>query len=70
MDGEPMGHALHSLVGCHGCDLVQRAPVLHPGESAHCVRCGTPLYRRSSNAIERSLALSVTALFLWLVANG
>jgi len=58
------------LVTCHECDLLQReTPLAHAG-SAHCCRCGGELYRNHPESLERSLALSLGALILFIIANA
>lgn len=58
-----------SLVRCLDCDLLQRGPSLRPRETARCPRCGSVLYREKTNSLERTLALTLTALILWAIAN-
>jgi paraquat-inducible protein A len=57
------------LVACHDCDLVHRLPVQVPGTML-CRRCGAVLCRRKPNSIERSLALTLTALILFALSNS
>jgi len=57
------------LIACLHCDLLQRLPDLSPGESARCPRCDKPLWRRGADALNRTLALTVAAGILYLVAN-
>jgi len=57
------------LVACPNCDLVQRLPVLEPGQSAGCPRCGSVLWRRRKDSFNRTLALAVAAVVLWIIAN-
>lgn len=59
-----------SLVACLHCDLVQRLPLLEPGQAAKCGRCERELRRRPVDSLERSLALTVAAFFLYLIANS
>ena len=54
---------------CPGCDLLQRIPPLPPGGKAHCVRCSEPLATRPRGPIEQPLALTLTALIVFVVAN-
>ena len=58
------------LIACHDCDLLQTLP---DGEvrrgKVYCARCGAMLYRYSRNSIDRSLALALTGLALFLVSN-
>jgi paraquat-inducible protein A len=57
------------LVACHDCDLLCRLGEIPEGASAYCARCGGVLRRRRRNSIERTLALTLAALALWIVAN-
>jgi len=54
---------------CHECDLLQHIPPLKSGDVARCQRCGALLKRLHHNSLDRSLALAVTGLILFLVAN-
>ena len=58
-----------SLVACPNCDLVQRLPEIAPGESARCPRCETELWRRREDSLNRTLALTVAAAVLFIIAN-
>ncbi|MFJ4348220.1 paraquat-inducible protein A [Pseudomonas sp. NPDC089401] len=60
---------LDDLVACHECDLLLRKPVLQHGEKAQCPRCGYELYAHRHNVVNRSLALVLTALLLFVPAN-
>lgn len=60
---------LDELVACHECDLLMRKPHLALGEKAQCARCGYELYAHRHNVIERSLALVIAALLLYIPAN-
>jgi paraquat-inducible protein A len=61
---EPRLHA------CHDCDLLQQEVSLPPGGSARCPRCGAVLYRNNTNGLDRTLAYSLGAGVLFLVANA
>ncbi|PID45686.1 MAG: paraquat-inducible protein A [Proteobacteria bacterium] len=54
---------------CHECDLLQQLPDLDNGEVARCQRCGALLRRIYANSLDYSLALAITGLILFLVAN-
>ena len=54
---------------CHECDLLNRVPSLPPDRAARCLRCGHVLFRNPANCVEKTLALSFSALILWVVAN-
>ena len=56
-------------IACHECDLLQRLPAIPPGGKARCARCGCHLVFRSTDPIERPLALTVAAVIVFLVAH-
>lgn len=58
-----------SLIACLHCDLLQRIPELAPGGSARCARCDKELWRRREDSLNRTLALSLAAAALYVVAN-
>ena len=58
-----------ALVACLHCDLVQRLPALGAGESARCPRCDKLLWRHGVDILDRTLALTVAAGILYLIAN-
>jgi len=58
------------LFVCHECDLLQRIASVPEGSTARCRRCGAVLWKHTRNSVDRTLALSVTALFLFVVANA
>ncbi|MCY1263753.1 integral membrane protein, PqiA family [compost metagenome] len=60
---------LENLVACHECDLLMRKPELAYGEKAVCPRCGYELYANRYNVVQRSLALVIAALLLFIPAN-
>ena len=60
---------LDDLVACHECDLLMRKPELAHGEKALCPRCGYELYAHRHNVVQRSLALVIAALLLYIPAN-
>lgn len=64
---QPLADA--SLVACPHCDLLQRLPEIAPGASARCPRCDKELWRRREDSLNRTLALSLAALVLFVVAN-
>ena len=59
-----------ALVGCPDCDLLQRLPAIDFGASARCLRCDRELWRRRENSLERTLALTLGAAVLFVVANS
>jgi paraquat-inducible protein A len=60
---------LEDLVACHECDLLMRKPELAHDEKALCPRCGYELYAHRHNVVQRSLALVIAALLLFVPAN-
>ncbi len=58
-----------ALAACHECDQLNDVPALPPNGAARCCRCGGLLYRNPANCIEKSLALTLAAAFLFVVAN-
>jgi len=58
------------LILCHDCDLLNRVAEVPSGGSARCPRCGGLLDRRVPNSIDRTLALVLAGLVLFLVANA
>jgi paraquat-inducible protein A len=58
------------LIACHECDLLQREVPLPRGGVAHCRRCGATLYRSHPESLERTLALTVGAVVLFVIANA
>jgi paraquat-inducible protein A len=57
------------LIACPECDLLQYETPLPRGRFACCHRCGIALYRRTSGSIDRTLALTLAAIVLMLIAN-
>ncbi len=57
------------IVACPDCDLMQRLPVLAAGAKARCLRCGHTLASAPTDSIDRTLALTLTAAIVFLVAN-
>ena len=58
-----------SIIACHECDLLQREIHLPPGRIARCGRCNAELYRAAHNSIDHTLAFSLAAAVLFIVAN-
>ena len=65
---EPIADA--RLIACQHCDLLQRLPELAPGGSARCPRCNKELWRRREDSLNRTLALTLAAAVLYVVANS
>ena len=60
---------LQALIACPDCDLLHHRHVIPEGGRADCTRCGAVLYRHQTNSIERTVAWTITALAVFLVAN-
>jgi len=65
-----MNDNLLPVIACHECDLLQREARLPRGGVARCRRCGAILYRDSPDSLDRTLALSLAAAILFLIANS
>lgn len=65
-----MKDATGELIACHACDRLHRRVSLPAGGSAACRNCGALLYRHLPDALNRSLALFLSALVLFLIANA
>src|SRR5260370_30503699 len=59
-----------SLIACLHCDLLQRMPELEPGASARCPRCDKELWRRREDLLNPTLAPTLAAAVLYLIANS
>lgn len=57
-------------VGCHECDAVMSEPDVPDGGSAICLRCGATLFRRTRQTVEVTIALTIAAAILFIVANS
>lgn len=58
------------LIACENCGSIFRRHALQRGETASCARCGTTLWRYSGLSLSSWLALAVTALIVFIVANA
>lgn len=66
---ESATHSKSNMIACHICDLLQHKEEIPVGATANCARCATVLYHRKPNAVNRTLAMSLAALFLLIPAN-
>ena len=57
------------VIACHECDLLQRDRTLTARGVVRCVRCQAELYRYHPAGLDRSLAFTLGALILFLIAN-
>ena len=58
------------VIACHECGTVHRLPAMPNDTIARCVACGAKIYIRFEGTVERTLALYLAALALFLVANA
>jgi paraquat-inducible protein A len=58
-----------SWISCHDCDLVHRVPRVPAGGAARCSRCGALLFRETRDSLERTLALTIAGVVLFVAAN-
>ena len=63
------GYAANGLTACESCDGVHRMVPVPAGGRALCGRCGALLYRHLPGSLDRSTALYLAALLLFLLAN-
>ena len=56
-------------VACHECDLLESVPPLDRHATLKCRRCGAVIYRRRPDSIQRTLALTIAGLVLFVVTN-
>lgn len=61
---------MDSMIACHECDLIHRIQPLAQGTVAKCSRCGSALHRHKRNSLERTLALTMAGLVLFVLANS
>lgn len=67
---KPVESVLSSLVACHECDLLHEKVNIEVGSVAYCVRCNASLYTNKRHSIDRSIALGLAALIMFVVANA
>ena len=58
-----------TVVACPDCDLLQRLPEVPPGASVRCPRCNHELWRHRVDSFNRTFALTLAAVVLYLIAN-
>ena len=59
-----------SLIACQECDLLQRETPVPRNGVARCARCGATLYRHHPDSLERTLAFTLSAIVLYVIANA
>ena len=60
----------NGLLACPECDLLLHAREAPAGSAAKCPRCGCTLYKGGRRGLEYAIALHVTALVLFIMANS
>lgn len=68
----PPGHLQSKgsrMIACHECDVLHTVNPLPAGGKALCTQCGSLLYKNIPNTLEKALALNLTALILFIMAN-
>jgi paraquat-inducible protein A len=66
---QAIGEAGLDTVACPECDLLQQLPELPPGGKARCARCDNTLATRATDPLGRSLALTLAAAIVFIVAT-
>ena len=61
--------ALDNFVICQKCYTLHEEVPIKDGSKACCSKCGAVLYRYDSRLIDRGLALSITGLVFFILAN-
>ncbi|MEH6577976.1 MAG: paraquat-inducible protein A [Amphritea sp.] len=64
-----MHKSAQGLTACHECDLLIDQVPTTPGQDAICPRCRARLYYTTINDTERSMALAIAGLILFIPAN-
>lgn len=59
----------NALIACHECDWLYSIRPLSAGSVAKCRRCGAVLYQEKRDSVDRTLALTIAGLVLFVVAN-
>ena len=54
---------------CHECDLLQRVAAVPRRGSLRCARCNAPLLRWASDNLDVPVALALTAVVTFIIAN-
>ena len=57
------------IIACHGCGQVTQLPDMEDKTTAICSRCGSKLFRKLPDSVDKTLALAFTALVLFIVSN-
>ncbi len=60
---------IHTLTACHDCGQVNRILERPPKTKTLCLRCGSKLFGSPEDTTDRTLALAVTGMILFIIAN-
>lgn len=63
-------HPARELIACHECDALYELDPIPPGARANCCQCGCELYRHIPHSLSRTLALYLSTLVLFVLANS
>jgi paraquat-inducible protein A len=66
----PSGTDREEVIACHECGTVHRLPTMPDDSIARCTSCGAKIFIRFERSVERTLALYLAALLLFVVANA
>jgi len=67
---EKLNHIpLDNFIICKKCDTLHHKKRLKIGGVAKCTECGSVLYRRHRNLVDYGLALGISALIFFIIAN-
>ena len=61
---------LDNFIICKKCDTLHQKKYLKLGAVAKCTECGSVLYRRHRNLVDYGLALGMSALIFFIIANA
>jgi paraquat-inducible protein A len=57
------------IIACHGCGQVVQLPDMEYKTTAICFRCGSKLFRKLPDSVDKTLTLAFTSLILFIVTN-
>ena len=61
---------LDNLIICHKCHTLHKKIYIEDKNSALCTKCNAVLYHRDDNLLNKGLALSITGLIFFILANS
>jgi paraquat-inducible protein A len=64
-----MSSPIEDIIACPECDLLQRIPELPSGGKALCPRCGCRMASSKIDSLDRTLALTIAAAVVLVIAN-